>query len=342
MLQKSNLDDLKQAIPIKDLARRLGLEIRGNQARCYNSQAHAHNDKNFSLGFDIRRNRYKCFACGESGSVLDLLMRVKGLDIKQAIKELETISGRDYTSHKTNYAEQYSHNPPEATRKALNSDTGAYSYIYEELYSYCIGLDQESEQYLKNRGLTEETISRFLLFSIKDYQATDRHLKSKFSIDQLQEAGILGEKDNLLFYKHKIIIPFLREGRIIFLQGRRLDQENPKYLHLKKPAPLYNLDTLDEAEKGQEVYISEGVFDTMILEQNRYKAVGILGVNNFKPDYTALFKGLDVVIVLDNDKAGEQGTLKLAEMFYYKGQGVSKKQLPEGIKDITEYFKNNE
>ncbi len=65
-----------------------------------------------------------------------------------------------------------------------------------------------------------------------------------------------------------------------------------------------------------------------------------MGVNNFKPDYTDLFKGLDVVLALDNDEAGERGTNELAKMFYLKGQGVSSKQLPDGIKDITDYFKS--
>ena len=342
---KIDLDRLKQAMPIMDLAKSLGLEIKGRQARCYNSQAHAHNDRSFSLGLDTQRNRFKCFACGEQGSIIDLFMAVKGIELKEAINELAEMTGltpMSQNTHQTGYNKPYAYKdvktPPQATREAINEDIGAYSEIYEEFYFYCIGLDQESGDYLKSRGLKQETLDRFLLFSVKDYQATDKHLKSKFSTDELSKAGIVGEKGNLIFYKHKIIIPFLQDGRIIFLQGRRLDQEQPKYLHLKRPVPLYNRDALTELEKGKKIYIAEGVFDAMMLEQNGYKAVGILGVNNFKPDYIDLFKGLDVVLALDNDEAGERGTNELAKMFYLKGQGVSSKQLPDGIKDITDYF----
>lgn len=56
---KVDLDRLKQAMPIMDLAKSLGLEVRGRQARCFNSQAHAHNDHNFSLGLDTNRNRLR-------------------------------------------------------------------------------------------------------------------------------------------------------------------------------------------------------------------------------------------------------------------------------------------
>jgi len=341
---KIDLDQLKQAMPIMDLAKSLGLEIKGAQARCYNGDAHKHGDRSFSLGLDINRNRFKCFACGEQGSIIDLYKQVKGIELSQAIKELAEMTGLTPMSHQTGYNKPYAYKdvktPPQATREAINEDTGAYSDIYEEFYFYCAGLDQESEQYLKGRGLTDKTLNRFLLFSVKDYQATDKHLKDKFSTDELQRAGIMGEKGNLIFYKHKIIIPFLQDGRITFLQGRRLDQEQPKYLHLKRPVPLFNADALTDTDKGKKIYIAEGVFDAMMLEQNGYKAIGILGVNNFKPDYTDLFKGLDVVLALDNDEAGERGTNELAKMFYLKGQGVSSKQLPDGIKDITDYFKS--
>jgi DNA primase len=336
-----DLDRLKQAMPIMDLASFLGLEIRGRQARCYNSQAHKHNDRSFSLGLDIQRNRYKCFACGEQGSIIDLFMAIKGVDLSQAIKELAEMIGLTPMSHQTAYKATSTPYKAEIRQPEPPSEPlGAYSDIYEELYFYCIGLDQEGGQYLKGRGLAQETLDRFLLFSVKDYQATDKHLKDKFSKDQLQRAGVIGEKGNLIFYKHKIIIPFLQDGRIIFLQGRRLDQEQPKYLHLKRPVPLYNADALAETGRDKKIYICEGVFDAMMLEQNGYKAVGILGVNNFKPDYTEFFKGLDVVLALDNDEAGERGTKELAKMFLIKGQGVSSKQLPDGIKDITDYFLN--
>jgi len=333
--QKIDLDRLKQAMPIMDLAKSLGLEIRGRQARCYNSTAHKHDDRSFSLGLDINRNRYKCFACGEQGSIIDLFMAINGVDLSHAIKELAEMTGLTPISQQTT-STPYKANirPPEPPSEPLE----AYSDIYEELCFYCAGLDQESEQYLKGRGLTEETLDRFLLCSVKNYQATDKHLKDKFSKDELQRAGVIGEKGNLIFYKHKIIIPFLQDGRIIFLQGRRLDQEQPKYLHLKRPVPLYNTNALTETRQDKKIYICEGVFDALMLEQNNYKAVGILGVNNFKPDYADLFKGLDVVLALDNDEAGERGTKDLAKMFLLKGQGVSSKQLPDGKKDITDYF----
>ena len=332
-----DLDHLKTAIPILSLAKSLGLEVRGKQARCYNSAVHKHNDRNFSLGLDTKRNRYKCFACGESGSVIDLYMAIRCVDLKTAISELAC--GAGLTTYTTRI--KAASTPIRATREggSERDDIGDYSKIYEAFYCYCIGLDKESETYLKGRGLTDETIDRFLVFSVKDYEATDKYLKSEFSLSELRSAGILSEQGSLIFHRHKIIIPFLEGGRIVFLQGRKLDEEHPKYLHLRgRAVPLFNRETLNEAEKGQKVYIAEGVFDAMMLEQNGYRAVGILGVNSFKAEYVDEFRGFEVVLSLDNDEAGERASKEIAKMFYLKGQRVQRKHLPDGIKDITEYF----
>lgn len=335
--QNIDLEQLKRAIPIMELAEILGLEVKGKQARCYNSQAHSHDDKNKSLGFDVARNRYKCFACGESGSIIDLYKQIKGLETGEAIKELADMTGlapqsRQERPHAVKTANQLQEPKTEPTKD--------YSEIYGELVYLCGGLDKESRDYLTGdkRGLTEATLKHFALCSIADYKEIDQQLKAKFSIDDLKGAGLLSDKDSLIFYKHKLIIPFFKEGKIVFLQGRRLDDGQPKYLHIKRPVPLFNPDALTGLTKGSKVYVCEGVFDAMILEQNGYKSVGILGVNNFKPEYTELFKGLEVVLCLDNDEAGERATSELAKMFLLKGQAIKAKQLPDGIKDITEYF----
>jgi len=342
---KIDLDRLKEAIRIEDLAEQLGLKIRGRQAQCYNGQEHKNGDQHFSLGLDVKRNRYKCFSCNEQGSVIDLYKQVKGIDLNQAIKELASMAGlapaTPQTSYKTSTTPYKAYSKPQT---APDEPAGAYKEVYEELIYICAGLDKESHDYLtgSSRGLTEDTLNHFLLCSVDDYQSIDKHLKDNFSKEELQGAGVIGDKGNLLFYKHKIIIPFLNEGRAVFLQGRRLDEEQPKYLHLKRPVPLFNLDTLTGLEQGDKVYISEGVFDAMMLEQAGYRAVAILGVNNFKAEFIDLFKGLDVVLCLDNDEAGKRATDDLAKMFLLKGQAVKTKQLPDNIKDISDYFLNYE
>ena len=68
---------IKAEVDILDLANRLGCS--GNnrdKIECYNSHSHNNGDIHPSLNLDKNKNRFKCFACGVSGSVIDLFMGV--------------------------------------------------------------------------------------------------------------------------------------------------------------------------------------------------------------------------------------------------------------------------
>jgi len=326
-MQKIDLDRLREDTPILELAERLGLEIRGRQARCFNAEAHKNGDKKPSLGFDIKTNRFKCFACGVNGSVLDLYMAIRGVDLPTAIKELD--NGKTITPY------EYKPAPPKPKKIA-----GDYSEIYEALALTC-ELDKEATDYLTGdkRGLNIETANMFGVFAIGDYAKTNKYLKDNFDIKALKEAGIFNEKDNLIFYKHKIVIPFYYGNKIVFLHARNIDGTHPKYLNLIDiPKPIFNLERLTHLDKDAKVYICEGVFDAMRLTQEGYNAVAILGVTDFKPDDIETFKPFKVVLALDNDEAGREMTQQIAKMFLLNGKAVSIKELPEGIKDITDFF----
>ena len=75
--------DRARATPIEEVAKRLGMRVVRHTALCP-----FHNDKNPSLHFHRGKNRYKCFACGASGDVVDLVMRYDNLGFKEAVAEI--------------------------------------------------------------------------------------------------------------------------------------------------------------------------------------------------------------------------------------------------------------
>jgi DNA primase catalytic core len=342
--KRVNLDKLKSEIPIKELAKQLGLEIRNNQARCYNLVAHKNKDQHFSLGLDIEKNRYKCFGCGESGSVIDLYMAIKGVDFKIAVQELSNQFGVG-GPRQSRRAVQATTPIKEDTREV--KDSREFYDVYEEFIYDNYGLDLEADKssldYLTQRGFTQDTLEHFCVSSVKSYEKTSAHMKRKFKIERLKASGLFNENGNLIFYKHRILFPFFDDGRIIYIQGRTIGQPTnsgcPKYMFLKHHSlPLFNLDGLKGFTNGDEVHIAEGIPDTMMLYQNGLNAVGVLGVNNFRPEMTSLFKEFKVVACLDNDLAGKEATKKLAELFFRQGQAISSVKLPDGVKDIVEFF----
>ena len=67
-MQNIDLDNIR-ATPIEKVAKDLGIGVGCHKALCP-----FHDDRHPSLRF--KGNRFKCFSCGESGDVIDLVMKL--------------------------------------------------------------------------------------------------------------------------------------------------------------------------------------------------------------------------------------------------------------------------
>jgi hypothetical protein len=93
-MNKELIDKVKNSVDIYDLADRLGCGVNNqNKIKCYNSHSHNNGDIHPSLNIDKNRNRFKCFGCGVSGSVIDLFMGYKGLAFNIAVSQLAEMYG---------------------------------------------------------------------------------------------------------------------------------------------------------------------------------------------------------------------------------------------------------
>lgn len=345
------IQDIKARLDIVQLAKDQGMRVKGKLAQCFNAAAHRNGDRHYSLGFYADNTRFKCFACDAGGDAIDLYCLLNNVDLSTAIKELggSTI----YPCSKMAY-------PSIVPQKRVPIDAAVQeqnSIIYEALADYCGPPDEETMSYLtgSSRGLTAETITRFKLFSISNYGEVTSMLRHNFSMPELQQAGLWSKAKKLMFYKHKIIIPFYRHGRVVFLQGRRLGAEQPRYLHLANiDVPLFNTDSLCELPPNEKVYLCEGVFDAMMMEQKGYRAFAILGINNFKPEMAEALKDYAVCLALDNPKSGgteaerereiallANAREQIGRQFLEVGKMVTVMDIPPEYKDITEYFINH-
>ena len=71
------IERIKTEISILEVAKRYVKIERGNKALCI-----FHDDHNPSMSFDIKRNRFKCFSCGASGSVIDFIIKAENKTFK--------------------------------------------------------------------------------------------------------------------------------------------------------------------------------------------------------------------------------------------------------------------
>ena len=196
--------------------------------------------------------------------------------------------------------------------------------IYESLEKFCFGIDEESFEYLigKDRGLKPETIKKFRLFSIKNLRTTLEFLHDCFDEDDLKISGLLNTKGNFVFGYHKLIIPYLENNKITYLRGRCLVNNSTisKYIGLNNfagnltPKRFFNKDTLINATGNNKIFICEGEFDTIIMEQIGMKALGIPGVTNIPEKDLGLIKDYEIYVAFDNDTAGEKAMHKIVQL----------------------------
>lgn len=169
-------------------------------------------------------------------------------------------------------------------------------------------LRPQDRRWLKLRGLTDSTIDRYLL----GYVAEGR-------------------------YRNAISLPYLNpDGTVRSIRFRYLQPNGRKYDNLKgQKVHLYNVVHTTKPR----VWVCEGEFDSLILTQMGYPAVGVPGVSSFKPDWKYLFVNCEQVsLVFDSDEAGEKGAQRLASILGEVVQGDLRLiRLPEGL-DVTDCY----
>ena len=140
---------------------------------------------------------------------------------------------------------------------------------------------QEAEDYLVERGITLE-------------QATKARLGVVLE-------PLTGHEQ----YINRLAIPYITRSGVVDIRFRSMDHSEPKYMGLTGATThLYNVGAFFRA--GSTMAICEGEIDTITLDlMCGIPAVGVPGVNNWKPHYSRLLQDFDKVFLFaDGDTAG--------------------------------------
>lgn len=168
----------------------------------------------------------------------------------------------------------------------------------------------------------------------------DRGLDSEY-VDKYQ-FGYVKEG----YFGNSISIPVMDGmGDIVSCRYRRLDPDATKKYDQNKGqrAHIFNVSSV----RHHTVHICEGEFDATIMEQLGRHAVGIPGIQNFRPEWKWLFVGNDVRLVFDADergseayKATKRSILQIKKLVEAVADRFEVVELPEG-NDITDLYCSN-
>ncbi|MDH7569668.1 MAG: toprim domain-containing protein, partial [Armatimonadota bacterium] len=193
-----------------------------------------------------------------------------------------------------------------------------------------------SHYLVRRRGISLETVQRMRIVQVQDPTAIALRLRREFPMEELLASGLFNRR-GFVFQFHPVVFPFLRRERVCYLQGRRLDGREPKYLSISRPIPcLYNHDVLDALPPGSGVILSEGVIDTLTWIDWGVPAVGILGIGAFKEEWVDALKPFRVFLCLDADEPGQRVARQLQRRLSAAGVPARLVALPEGIKDVNQ------
>jgi DNA primase len=192
--------------------------------------------------------------------------------------------------------------------------------LLEAAVHYADSISDEALAYLAGRGISEETAARY------------------------QIGTIVNPIEGHQMYEGWISIPYMTAlGLCVGFKFRRLDDGKPKYgSPVGQKSHLFNVLATMSATKS--IVICEGEFDAIVMEANcGVPAVGVPGVAAWKPYYTKLFSGFDVVYVVGDNDVKEDGSNPGMEFSRrVAGEVLNSQivQLPPGM-DITDFYLAN-
>ena len=334
------LEDLRGRAGLADvIARRVKLTRKGRE---HMGLCPFHKEKTPSFTVNEEKGFYHCFGCGEHGSVFDFVMQTEGLSFPEAVEKLAGEAGMEIPQDSPEERER------QKQRQTLYDVTEAAAQFFEHQLYQPSG--KHALDYLKGRGLTDDTIKRFQLgFAPDDRNA----LKGALGRDGIEEgrmiaAGLIIQpddqsRDSYDRFRGRVMFPITdTRDRVIAFGGRILGDGEPKYLNspetslFHKGRVLYGQKMASgPARKAGSIIVTEGYTDVIALNQAGLEnAVAPLGTALTEDQIRILWKIVpEPVLCFDGDAAGQKAAARAAERalpLLASGYGLRFALLPDG------------
>jgi hypothetical protein len=321
-----SLPDLKRNPTVLEIYR-AKLEAFRRNGHEYIGRCPYHDDKNPSLTVykDGKGHyRHRCFPCGASGDVFDLIQKVDNAPLQEAIRFV-----REFVSHNGSKMPEIEAKPSEFTPLQRAQARQNAERLREALDNMFFATEKENAQdssgaiaLLRSRGVGEE-------------------------VRDLAELGFLSDANFGGVRGPAIAFPVLWKGEVIGLKFRAVNPSDKAHKWTQadgsKSDILYGCEWPDANDSGV-VVIFEGNFDTLLGHSLGENAVGFLGVNSVPRKPSARFlESADLVkkrathgvlIVGDSDEAGEDAKARLRVYF----QDAAVTAVPKPFKDFSEFW----
>ncbi len=292
-----------------------------------------HAEKTPSFAVSPSKQMFHCFGCGAGGDVFSFLIKHENITFQEAMRSLAKRAGVSLREAKIDHRIREKRD----VLIRLCSDAA-------DFYRRNLSRDRRAMDYLKNRGITDESTNTFSIgYAQKNWDALYREMKAKgYTADVMKEAGVVttGKGNPYDIFRDRIIFPIINlQDDVIAFGGRVMDASEPKYLNspdtliYNKGNILYALNLAKEAirQKGYAIIV-EGYMDVVTSHQYGFRnVVAPLGTSLTQGHIKLLRRFTDrAILVFDSDEAGIRAAKRGIGLLLEAGMEAKVLILPNG------------
>jgi DNA primase len=334
VLDKRFIDELRGRLTLSDI---IGRKVKLTRAgREFKACCPFHGEKSPSFYVNDAKGFFHCFGCGAHGDVVSFRMRHDNVTFIEAVESLAAEAGLEVPKPDPQSAQKF-----DEMQHYLQVMERVAKWYEQQLHSPQNGF---ALRYLKERGLSDETISQFRLgYAPNNWDALrDALLAESVKVSDLLTLGILKQSTRedkadkpYSFFRGRIMFPVSdARGRVIAFGGRHLDaafagqtmtEKPPKYINsaenplFNKSAVLYGL-ARARALVGPNapLILVEGYMDVIALAQAGFTtAVAPLGTALTEEHMQLAWKisppEAPPLLCFDGDNAGQNAAHRAIE-----------------------------
>lgn len=327
-------------LSIESVAEKLGINIHQHKAHCF-----MHDDHKPSLMFSVAKNMFFCFVCGKGGGPIQLVMAYEGCSFLDACLWL----AKEFNIAIPNNDGYVKIVKKNSNKVYLSKNEETKFPFDEEMLRRLIEkaiLSEEAQKFLfDERHFKKEVIQNLNIKSVTDSNKVKEYLISTFGEERCIKSGVVRRGNyGLYFYFHTpcLLFPYYeKDGKLVGIQSRYLgtNKDVPRFMFLaSQKTRLFNLPILNALNRGDSLYISEGITDCLAMLSSGLKAVAIPSATILPLEDLILLKNYDLHMYPDQDDAGQRAFTELRSFFVKNYSWLKAEKLPVGAKDYCEYY----
>lgn len=298
-----------------------------------------HQEKSPSFTVSASRGTWHCFGCSEGGDAFTFIQKIEGLDFPGALRLLAERTGVQIVKQ-----------DPKSTnhRQKLFDVLQLATQFYQQLLLKHKGAAKVLE-YLKERGLTLETIELFGLgYAPMQWNTLYTYLQKKgVSLGDMAAVGLTvtnAQGKTYDRFRGRIMFPvYDTQGRVVAFGGRivpwHATGNEGKYINspetalYEKRRVVYNLHRAKQFLRGgTPAIVVEGYMDAILLTQAGFNNVVASSGTAFTAEHIVQLARFTKTLhfAFDGDGAGWKATIAATGAALTSGMNVATIALPEG------------